>query len=374
MQKEILTPPHLIIALDFGGSGVKGIYQQLDQTTSHTLFIEPQIFPADLESLQEKTRGNLHNSDPENLSWIGIDSDYRAVGYLARERYLSTSALVQKKYLGAVYRALAAIWVVKQKLNLSNNFLISLAVLLPPGELEDAQRLFKLISKACSTGFETPTGTLKVKLVNFKCLPEGGGVALLHSLKKGSLIKQKTTAIVMIGYRNASLLINYRGMLDSGRTTNLGMVRLVELVQQKTSGLTMEALLKTISEGGSTFTPSKFYSLTDSWANAQSRQAEVDKIIEAIKRSRAEYLRALKEWLAEVLPDSVDEIVFCGGTADYLKSDLNGYFISTLLEWHGDFALQPTWEHQWLGNRLADVYGVFAFLSSFIASQPQQVC
>lgn len=351
----------LTIALDFGGSGLKAIYTDSDNK-SQTLFMESHTFAAELKSLKEKTMGGLRNTDPENIVWVGFDNVFMAVGYLAANRYLSNQSLSKKKYYSAFYRTLAAIWVILQKLKLEKCQL-SLGIILPPGEFEDGHELCNMIKKACSTGFITPTGTMKVDLAFIQCFPEGAGVCSLHSSKNKQSVKLQTTGVVMVGYRNASMLINYRGVLDgAGRTSNLGMVRLIESVQQKTSGLTTEALLKAISEAGANYTPIKFYPLTERDATMEQRQSEIKKIIEAVKVSKSEYLTALKGWLYEVLPNSLDAIVLCGGTADYLKEELGGCFPGIPLNWHGDFVLQSNWENQGLGNRLADVYGVSKIL------------
>lgn len=363
MQKLIASSStHLILALDFGGSGLKGIYQLVGAETSQTLFMEAQTFAATLESLQEKTDGNLDKVYPENLAWVGIDGDYRAVGYLAVTRYLSNPELSKKKYSLAVYRTLAAIWVVQQKLKLPEQIKVSLGVLLPPGEFEDAHTLAKLLQKACLSGFTTPTGKMRVSL-NFQCYPEGGGVYLLHTFKNSEQTKRTTVGIAMIGYRNASVLISQRGMINQGKTSNLGMVRLIELVLEKTSGLTTEELLKAIVTAGNNIEPYDFYSLTESGIAPELRRLEAKKITEALIRSRSEYLNSLTIWLSEVLPKALDEIIFCGGTADYLKVQLNDFFSAISLKWHSDFILPKKWQHQWLGNRLADVYGVFLVLS-----------
>ncbi len=128
-----IVPPSMILTLDFGGSGLKGIVQTPDGTPQ-ALYMEPEVCPANLSSLREKTEGNLGSAYPENIAWVGALGEYRAVGYLAASRYNANAGLSRKKYESAFYKILAAIWVAKEKLKLPDGGSVSLALLLPPGE------------------------------------------------------------------------------------------------------------------------------------------------------------------------------------------------------------------------------------------------
>ncbi len=359
--------PQMVLTLDFGGSGLKGIYQKLNENPE-VLFMEPEVFPATLESLQEKTTNNLGNAYPENLAWVGVDDDYRAVGYLAASRYNAMPSLKPKKYALAVYRTLAAIWVAQQRLQLPSCFGIALAALLPPGEFEDSQLLLDGLKQALGC-FDTPTGKLKVKLCDFECYPEGGGVYLMHCFSSPEAIKRKVCAVVMVGYRNASVLLSMRGMVSKGKSIDLGMVRLVELVMEKTSGMRAELLVKAIAAAPTTPQAKHFLPLTESNVSLDLRRAEAEKILAALLDSRGEYLTALKAWLTEVLPRELDEVVFCGGTADYFREELDSYFPATPVKWHGGFSFPPHFQEEWLGNRLADAYGLSIVFTENIVKQ-----
>ncbi|PSM46665.1 hypothetical protein C7Y66_23895 [Chroococcidiopsis sp. CCALA 051] len=355
-----VVPPAMILTLDFGGSGLKGIVQTVDGTPQ-ALYMEPEVSPASLSSLQEKTESNLGRAYPENIAWVGAAGEYRAVGYLAASRYNANPGLSRKKYESAFYKILAAIWVAKEKLKLPDGGSVSLALLLPPGEFEDSQLLLPML-KAALPEFITPTGTMSCSLTSYECFPEGGGIYLNYCKLFGEAIKRSVVAVISVGYRNASVLVSRRGVVDKGRTTNLGMVRLVELVMERTSGLTAESLVGAIAAAGNDMSAKHFWKLTTSSTQA-ARQAEVNKIIEAISKSRLEYAIALTSWLAEVLPsrEELDEVIICGGTADYLKQELNDCFRATPVVWHGGVEIPPLLNEQWLGSRLADVWGLSAY-------------
>jgi len=354
------SPTDLVLTLDFGGSGLKGIYVT-QYSTSQGLYLEPECSVATKESLVEKTASYLGKAYPENLAWVGVEQEYVAVGYLAASRYHASPGLSHKKYELAVYKALAAVWVVKERLSLPNKFNVSLTLLLPPGEFEDSSLLEPLLVAGLSK-FETPTGTLRVKLTNYECFPEGGGVYMMYSKSVGELIKQQVIAVVMVGYRNASVLVSRRGVVDKGRTSNLGMVRLAELVSFQVSGLSPNQLAPAIAAADSDPRPNHFLKLATA-SSRSSRLAEVERIIKAIATSRAEYATALMGWLREVLPnqEELDEVVIAGGTADYLHKELNDYFFGTPVVWHGDVEIPERFEALGLGNRLADVYALSVY-------------
>lgn len=355
-----IVPPSMILTLDFGGSGLKGIVQTADGTPQ-ALYMEPEVCPANLSSLREKTEGNLGSAYPENIAWVGALGEYRAVGYLAASRYNANAGLSRKKYESALYKILAAIWVAKEKLKLQSKVRVALALLLPPGEFEDSELLLQMLKEALPE-FLTPTGTMSCTLTSYECFPEGGGIYLNYCKQVGEAIKRSVIAVVSVGYRNASVLVSRRGVVDKGKTTNLGMVRLVELVMERTSGLNAQSLVSAIAAAGNDLSAKHFWKLATS-SNQAARQAEVDKMISAIEKSRLEYAIALTSWLSEVLPgkEELDEVIICGGTADYLKKELDLHFPATPIVWHGGVEIPAYLNAQWLGSRLADDWSLSVY-------------
>lgn len=351
--------PEVTLTLDFGGSGTKGIVQ-IKGGKPTAFWMEPSVIEAPRASLADKTC-NLGNAYPENAAWVGVGEDYRAVGYLARSTYSATPGLRPRKYEMAVYKTLAAVWVIKQKFKLPDSFHLSLALLLPPGEFEDSALLKPMLKDALNQ-FDTPTGIVKANLVGYECFPEGGGIYAMYCKQAGEAIKRSLLALVMVGYRNASVLVSRRGILDRGKTTNLGMARMVELVMERTSGLKAQQLIPAIIAAGVDPKPAHFLKLVNG-SDRSLRDTQIEKIIAAVSTARSEYAIALTSWLKEVLPPlgELDEALVCGGTADYLKDELDAVFPATPVVWHGGVEIPPTLNEQWLGSRQCDVWALSVY-------------
>lgn len=352
-----LAYPQLTLTMDFGGSGTKGIVQ-IRGGKPTAIWMEPSVIEAPYSSLAFQTR-NLGNAYPENTAWVGIGDDYRAVGYLARSIYSATPRLKPRKYELALFKTLAVVWAIKQKFKLSDSFDISLVLLLPPGEFEDSALLKPMLKEALAE-FDTPTKKINANLIGYECFPESGGIYAMYCKNTGEAIRRKVIALVMLGYRNASVIISRRGILNRGKTGKLGMIKMVDLVIEGTSGLEAEELLEAIVTAGNDPKPQHFCHLCSS---DNLRDAQVEKILSVVNSSRAEYAIALMSWLTEVLPskNELDEVIICGGTADYLREELDTVFPTTPIVWHGGVEIPPNLNEQWLGNRLADVWALSVY-------------
>ncbi|BDA74101.1 hypothetical protein CAL7716_082670 [Calothrix sp. PCC 7716] len=348
--------PEITLTLDFGGSGTKGIVQVAGAKPT-AFWMEPAVIEANRTSLAFQTR-NLNNAYPENTAWVGVGEDYRAVGYLAKSIYGATQGLKPRKYELALYKTLAAVWVIQQKFNLPSSLQISLALLLPPGEFEDSALLKPMLKDALAY-FDTPTGILNGKLVGYECFPEGGGIYAMYCKNIGEAIRRRVVAIVMLGYRNASVLISRRGILNRGKTANLGMTKMVDLVMERTSGFEEERLIEAIIAAGNEPKPGHFQYICGN----NFHEREIEKTISAVCSSRNEYAIALTGWLKEVLPakNELDEVIICGGTADYLRQELDALFPVTSVMWHGGVKIPLNLNEQWLGSRLADVWALSVY-------------
>lgn len=382
--------PEVTLTLDFGGSGTKGI-AQIKGGKPTAFWMEPAVIEAPRTSLADKTHNNMGNTYPENAAWVGVGEEYRAVGYLARSTYSATPGLRPRKYELAVYKTLAAVWVTKQKFKLPDSFHLSLALLLPPGEFEDSSYLKPMLKEALNQ-FDTPTGIVNAPLVGYECFPECGGIYAMYCKQAGEAIKRSAIALVMVGYRNASVLVSRRGILDRGKTTNLGMAKMVELVMERTSGFQEQPLISAIVAAGVDPKPAHFLSLVSSGNCSQGsvksdctqrsafgdrslRDDQIEKIIAAVRTARSEYAIALTSWLREVLPPSVelDEAIVCGGTADYLRDELDAVFPATPVVWHGAVKIPPTLNEQWLGSRLADVWALSVYHGAKVRAEARRM-
>ena len=362
-MKKKPSIPDAIMAIDFGGLSTRVFCIGSQAGSKASSFVmESQVGPVSQDIANSFTKPNLASASPENIAWVAIGNECRAVGYLAAAQFNAHIGLAGLKYSSALYKALAALWVVSRKLDLGNQFSAAISIFLPPGEFNDSKQFFELLSQY-SASFETPTGKLSVTLDKTQALQEGGGIALIHNSNLGSAFKQRVTAFVMVGFRNASVIVSARGAVGKGKTSDLGMVRLVDLVQERTSNYDASRLALSIASSGVSYNRPYFYRIARNREEA-ARDREVDQLIEAVKLSRFDYARMLSHWINEVLPPDLDEIVFCGGTSEYMKSELRNQFSHYSLSWHGGITVPKTLDPDGLGCRIADVYGLFSYFKS----------
>ncbi|HEY9852081.1 MAG TPA: ParM/StbA family protein [Leptolyngbyaceae cyanobacterium] len=354
--------PDAVAVMDFGGLSTRVFYLGSHKSQTNSFIMESQVGPVSRDTANAYTLPNLTSTSPENIAWVAINNDCRAVGYLAASQFNAHIGLNGLKYSSALYKALAALWVISRKLDLGHHFSIAIAVFLPPGEFNDSKQFFELLSRAAAS-FETPTGRFSVKLDKTQALQEGGGISIVHNSKLGAAFKTRVTAFAMVGFRNASLVVAARGAVGKGKTSDLGMVRMVELVQERTSNYDLARLAEAIAISGDRYNRPYFYRIARNREEA-AREREVDELIAAVKQSRSDYARMLTHWLDEVLPPDTDEIVFCGGTAEYLKPELRSHYSRYAQSWHAGIVVPPELDPNGLGHRLADAYGLFIYFKS----------
>ena len=344
----------LILTLDFGGSATK-IIGGLSGAKRKAIVMNPEICEMPLESLQSKSMSGVKGAR-QNRAWIGLNGEYFAVGYLAKN-YLATPQLKPLKASLAIPKILSACWVYSDKFkSLNNEFDLALACFLPPGEYDDRAEFEKELRSALSE-FETPDGIFKVSLKDFECKPEAGGVFMEHWRLEKETASNALCVNLMFGYRNASALLVERGNVGKFQTTDLGFIQMVESVQQKTSGYTIEKLTGAIARWDGNDDSCLMSVLRQE--TKEAKVIELDNLKSQIQIARIEYLSRLKSWLREVVPKDVDQIVISGGTADYLKPDLKEWAKTVspvTLFWHGGVKLPEDIQAVGLGNRMADVW------------------
>ena len=346
----------LAIAIDFGGSLTK-IIGGLPDGKWCAVAMEPEVVQISEHTAQAFERNTLGNGRANDRAWVKINDQVHAVGYLARE-FLGDAGLWRPKVDLAVYKILAAIWVLKEHWQLKNKFSVSIACVLPPGEYQERDLLEQQVKEVIHD-FETPTGTMKIRCRSFVCRPEGFGVLGCHQLSKGmSYLKQTVTAIVMLGHRNSSLMVCDRGRVSNFVSSDLGFIQLVRKVMDNVAGQDETKLGKAIAQAGVNIEPfplEKVLRHTDK----KLREQELDQLIKAIRSARSDYMVLISNWLAKTLTTGVEEIVLCGGTADYLGEQGWQWNQSYQIYWHSNLKLPSTLEGMGLGNRMLDVWGLW---------------
>ncbi|MDY7008549.1 MAG: ParM/StbA family protein [Cyanobacteriota bacterium] len=337
--QNIDTTARVFLAADFGGIGTKAFYVSSESQKVKSIFMGPEIAEVDTESLNRFQESSITENNAEYRAWCGFQGSYRAVGALAENYFSASSLLKPLKYEQAIFKVLALLWVIKVKCNLPSNFRISLSLLIPPGEYDDRSVLEKILRQT-SVAFDTPSGVMSVEMDEFDCQPEGKGILVGLSKVPGLAIKTDTVSLVMIGYRNASLIVLRKGEAIKKITSDLGMNTMVNLVKSRSSQNTpLSTLVPAIVEAGNDAKAEALtYLIRTSFVAL--KEHELHQLQEAILSSRKEYSSILLTWINENVPLSKQWIAYCGGTAQYLRLELD------------DFAVKQGWDTIWHGGNI----------------------
>ena len=347
MKKKKLT-----LAIDLGGSCTK-IIGGTDFENRLALTMEPSSAQVPPEILTNQI--GLENANLEDKVWITAEEKTYAVGYLAKALTVTHPQLTALKSTMAMPKILGAIWVLKEKFNLSNDLKINLSCLLPPGEIKDREKLKTELEQVFSSRIDTPTGFLRLKLNYYNCLAEGSGIYLLHRAKKGKeLINASVVAVIMMGYRNVSFMVFRRGMVKEYETSDLGFVHLIKAMVKKLSGQSIERLTSAISKYRETGSEIPLQSIL----LKEDQEKELEELKQVEKVSQKTYDFELTNWLKEVLPTEVEEVILCGGTSDdpSIKETLFKHFKDKKIYLHAQVEFPSDVQVLGLGNRLGDVW------------------
>ncbi|MBO3458481.1 ParM/StbA family protein [Aetokthonos hydrillicola Thurmond2011] len=355
VKYKAISSPDLVVTIDLGASLTKVIAMQYPKGEPTVLCMEPEVADVSLESLKECEI----DGKPANGCWIGLpNGENYAIGFLARYKFGGNSLLKELKYDVAVPKICGLLWVLKEKWKLPNKLGIALAVLLPPSEGSDRSLLETKLKEALSN-FSTPTGTMQVKLILFDAMTEGAGILFNRRRVLGEEFKNRTVAVAMIGYRNASLSVVARGVLSPGVSSDFGMAWMIDAFVRRCSGLSKEdpRIVQALVEAGDECSSEMLAKLSRK-RKPEEIAEDATTIAESALRSRDDYARALIRWLSQQLSADVDEIIFCGGTAEYLRKELQEHFANRTLIWNGGVEISPDLDTLGMGNRIADVLGL----------------
>ncbi|URD53585.1 hypothetical protein [Chroococcidiopsis sp. CCNUC1] len=354
--------PDIVVTLDLGASRTKAIAQQLGSAVPVVTSMDPELADISSESVKDLKNEGI----PENSCWVEVPGvDHFAVGYLARARFGGISQLRDLKYELAVPKIAGVLWVLQQKLGLAGRFSVSLLLLLPPGEVSQHDKALLLSKLAASLAkFDTPSGQLRVKILDFELMPEGGGVFGYRIGHLGADYKQKTIALVMLGYRNASCFICDRGNLRSGTSSDLGMFWMVNnFVGRAKGGLSRNdpKVLQALVAAGADGNLEVLQGLSRK-RSANDIRLDGKAFAAAARISRDEYARAVVRWIKSLAPTELDEAILTGGTAEYVAPELDAYFAKEGITviWNGGVMVSPDLLAGESPSRYADAWSVHA--------------
>lgn len=283
------------------------------------------VVPA--KSIENYEKYKIGQANPEDSAWVKSGEAYFAVGFLAKKNFHAVHCLESLKVDSAIPQALSIVGSVAQKKDLPSEFSLSLGILLPWNEFRDREKFQSQISQALSE-YTFRGQQFSVQLESLTALPEGGGIFARGRMpeKPGQKLrnpKELTIAVIMLGYRNSSILVIEKGELTRGATGDFGFARMIQKVQTFTSGQKADVLVPVICQVRGKLGKRVLETLARSH-RTELRQREVEEIAEAIADAQSEYVALLRNWLIQHLPSQtrIGEFIVSGGTTRYLKREL----------------------------------------------------
>ncbi len=376
-MREFNSSIPAMVTLDPGYSDTK-IITRLAPSRLELLLMSPHVVEVSREGLDLYKASRITKPEPENEAWVEYNGRYYAVGSLARKYFKAKLVLDDLKYELGIAKVLAACGVIAIKEGLPDKFELALAVPLPFAEWNDRLKFEREVRKALAD-FAFCDKPMSLKLKVFICFPEGGGHVQIRGERIGAAFAQSKIAALMFGFRDLSTVLFDLGVI-SGETERLGSTKLIELVQNRTSGHNSEErarkLLESIHQAGKEIKVKNFKHLALS-RNPEYRAEELEQLVEAIKAARSEYWGMVSRFLLNSIPADVDEIIVGGGTSDYLRPELQsffaGHFGQASLSWSAELeedvrvAFNLSSQKKGLCVRLSDAFGLSRFMQ-------QQVC
>lgn len=355
----------LSVGIDPGGSVLRGISTLSDSFKPEIIVMKPEVALVPKQSLETYERNKVGSGAPESSAWVEYKGEYRALGHLAQKRFRGDLQLKKTKFELALPKVAGMVGVLAEKYGLSNGAAIRLGVLLPWGEYQRRAEFKELLTEVLAN-FRFRGKEHSFVLDTFICLPEGGGV-LTRGRTPGSSLKEQTVYVVMVGFRDVSVLVVECGEMSNGFIAPLGMSVMLDGITSRVAVQDPHKLLSAICKAGKNVTPKALVELVEN-TDAAFREREVSNIRQAISDAREEYWMMLSQWLRIRVPLAVDEIILAGGTANYFRPELNSLFSSLHTNWCDELEkqLNNTFASQMnakaLHYRLTDVYGMFFYL------------
>ena len=328
----------LRISYDQGSSLVKAFYQ-IDQRVG-VMTMEPEILHLPMTSIQSyrEEATTLNAPFPENDAWLSYKKRAEhcyVLGHLAKQ-FHGSPKLDQLKFEQGTAKLMAIIGAIIQREGLDSEIEVDISALLPFGEYANRQQLIDQFSKEAKNYYFRGQ-KINVSTESFLCYPEGGGfVTGIIREKSKEWLARRRIVVLMCGHRNTSLLVFEKGMLsDASQTTDLGFIRLVEGVINKTVLDDTAALTKAIYSVGSDINAKNpdLRVLVRSY-DADNFETEAQQIAKAMASSRQEYWALIRDWLRSNVPEEMDEMIIAGGAAYYLKDELDKFLAWAEPSWH----------------------------------------
>ena len=335
------------VGIDFGASQTKILYEKVEEGTKTVKYPEVCLIPSEFIKLpvQSLKQGGIDfsggiNPPPEKSAWIKIrrkDPVGIAIGSLAK-RLSIYSQPDPIKIESAIERILAIVSTIANKENCLS-MEIKLTILLPYNEYDGREIIEKKLRNKSQTIYWQEEKKIDVYFSEITVSPEGyGGISYFTMTKGVDWLCNRKVAIVMIGYRNASILYLDKGSFAKGNTCDLGYWQMLQSVVKGSIGqeANSEELASVVFELSKKENESKKEILLGSITKSRessSRKHEIAKLDSAIEIARLEYWMQLSNWLRLQTENKTHNFIFLGGTAQYFREQLNKQLSWTTIDW-----------------------------------------
>ena len=316
-MKTIRNSPHLLLSIDPGASSIKVVCSLVGDDKCYPFSIDPDCL--DLDLVHESDR--IPKSDPsfdQRSVWVRIGSKHYAVGNLAVTKYSSYSSIKPLKNDSIVPKIVAAIAVAHKYFQLPKKFKVSVSSVLPPGEYLYANKVMdelRLAARSCAT----PSGKISPLVEDIFVRPEGYGVLNWH--KTRGIAEDKDIGVIMLGFRNTSVLFSQQNELVGLKSSDRGFFQVLEDISSLSGGgyderdlvvPVWDYLINKNERGFKKISRSSNFDL------------ELSMIKAGVERAMNTYMRNLQSWLLSAM-QKTDMIVLCGGNAEYIGDSLDGF-------------------------------------------------
>ncbi|MBD1845692.1 ParM/StbA family protein [Cyanobacteria bacterium FACHB-63] len=302
----------LIASLDLGSSLTKSFY--IRDRMPCPLVMEPEIAWVQSELLGKYQSVN-HDAQPEKVAWVQLGDEMAAVGQFA-QGFSGDNGLIERKERRAIYKVLALLGAVREKLQLPTTTTATVALMLPVTEFSDRQKLQSAIAESAQN-FIFRGQPLSISFDKLQILPEGFGLFLTKRgelIKRGVNPKNRTIIVLMFGHRNLSILRFQNGVLQSNsRSDGPGFLHAVEVAASlKGLSTTTPHLIETIA-------------LNQPTLRVAGQLIPMD-MKEINGTARESYWKQVKSYLENHLPGGNYDVIVAGGAATVMQSELMELF------------------------------------------------
>ncbi|WP_008319519.1 hypothetical protein [Leptolyngbya sp. PCC 6406] len=366
------TPkPHVIVAIDFGGSLTKVIYQHR-RGQPQLLTMSPEATVTTRFAVDKICAFNINPVPPEFLCWVQpldheghpIADEVGAVGDLGAQ-IAGFNSLNIAKNEKALYKLMGALSVIHQRLNnqgykLKPDFRVSVQCMLPADEYQLGSRFEKRLQYILSTGVLTPSGVIQPELFSFHCYPEASGVATEFITRHPHI---QNAVVFMLGHRNTSAVIIREGRIKQFRTSMLGFNQCLEEACGA-HGVTPQKYLDAIFSNHQHRHGDPYAAITP-YRDPQQRELAGQDLRYHLRQAQILYVKTLSEWFDNVLMnESSPDLIFCGGGINVITPALNEYQPDLPHHYGSGVKIPADFSTDALTHRLDDIYSLFSSLQN----------